>query len=313
VTVNGNGPYLASAGTGSGSLTPTVAGTYYWIASYSGNPPNTSGPVAGGCGDSGEVSIVGPNTPGIITVASAAPPTGVALGSAINDVATMSGLAAPSNGVHGTITFNAYGPFNNTTTCTGTPVYTSTITISGNGSYNSANGSGGTFTPTAAGNYNWIASYQPGAGDVNNVAVSGQCGDANEGSLIKTLTPGVSTSQFFFPNDSATITVVSGGGNLAGTVRFRVWTNNTCTGTPLYDSGLLNVANGTGSGTSRTLETTNTTNRVSVALNGNPIRVYWQVDFDSSNPGHVDVLGSCGMESSVITVTDLPPAGGGGN
>ena len=149
---------------------------------------------------------------------------------------------------------------------------------------------------------------------MNNVAVSGQCGDANEGSLIKTLTPGVSTSQFFFPNDSATITVASGGGNLAGTVRFRVWTNNACTGTPVYDSGALNVAtNGTGTGISRTIETNNTSGRVSVALNGNPINVYWQVDFVSTNPGHVSVPGTCGMERSTITVVDQPPAGGGGN
>ena len=34
MTVNGNGNY------GSGNYTPTAAGTYYWIANYSGDASN---------------------------------------------------------------------------------------------------------------------------------------------------------------------------------------------------------------------------------------------------------------------------------
>src|SRR5262249_17786700 len=54
----GNGDYNASNGTVTGTLTPTAAGTYYWTAEYSGDPPNTNpkGPTT--CGDTGEASVV---------------------------------------------------------------------------------------------------------------------------------------------------------------------------------------------------------------------------------------------------------------
>lgn len=49
--------YRASTGTGTGSLTPSAAGTYYWVASYSGDNPNTN-PRSGACGDANETSVV---------------------------------------------------------------------------------------------------------------------------------------------------------------------------------------------------------------------------------------------------------------
>ena len=49
--------YKASDGTITGTLTPTAVGSYYWIASYSGNLPNTLS-VAGTCGATGETSTV---------------------------------------------------------------------------------------------------------------------------------------------------------------------------------------------------------------------------------------------------------------
>ena len=49
--------YRASDGTGAGSLTPSAAGAYYWIASYSGDSPNTNA-RSGACGDANETSVV---------------------------------------------------------------------------------------------------------------------------------------------------------------------------------------------------------------------------------------------------------------
>lgn len=49
--------YKASQGTITGSLSPSQVGTYYWIAVYSGNLPNTNG-VSGSCGNTGETSTV---------------------------------------------------------------------------------------------------------------------------------------------------------------------------------------------------------------------------------------------------------------
>jgi hypothetical protein len=60
VNVSGDNDYLASSGTITGTLTPTVAGTYYWVASYTGDSPNTNG-ASGACGDSDEsVTITSP-------------------------------------------------------------------------------------------------------------------------------------------------------------------------------------------------------------------------------------------------------------
>jgi len=66
VTVAGNGDYAASDGDADGNETPgeetdafvpTEPGFYNWVASYSGDPPN-SDPSSGECGDDNEVSEV---------------------------------------------------------------------------------------------------------------------------------------------------------------------------------------------------------------------------------------------------------------
>ena len=48
----------------SDSFTPTVAGNYYWIASYPGDANNN--PVAGTCGATGETSTVTKAAPSIV-------------------------------------------------------------------------------------------------------------------------------------------------------------------------------------------------------------------------------------------------------
>ena len=94
----------------------------------------------------------------------------VALGEAIFDTASLSGgssLSPPA----GTITFQLFGPNDNT--CSGAPIFTSTVPVNGNGNYISAS-----FTPTTPGAYNWVVTY---SGDVDhNAAVSSACGAANQ-------------------------------------------------------------------------------------------------------------------------------------
>jgi LPXTG-motif cell wall-anchored protein len=46
----------------SGAFTPTVAGTYRWVASYSGDANNAA--VSGFCGDAAETVVVSP-TPNV--------------------------------------------------------------------------------------------------------------------------------------------------------------------------------------------------------------------------------------------------------
>lgn len=84
----------------------------------------------------------------------------------------------------GTITWNLYGPYSSSSaisssSCTGTPVDTTSTTVSGNGTYNTP--STGAYTPTAPGVYQWVASFAPDAGDKSDVAVGPVgCGDTSE-------------------------------------------------------------------------------------------------------------------------------------
>src|SRR6202022_4605740 len=117
IPVAGNGTY------GSGTFTPTVAGTYRWIANYSGDANNTA--TANACNAANESAVVTQATPTVVTTASA----GVPLGAAISDSATLGGGVNPT----GTITFTLFGP--NNATCTGAPIFTSTVPVAGNGSY----------------------------------------------------------------------------------------------------------------------------------------------------------------------------------
>ncbi|GAB4053638.1 hypothetical protein [Catellatospora paridis] len=165
VTVNGNGPYQ-SAG-----ITPTQPGTYRWIAAYGGDANNA--PATTACNDAGESVVVRavPVTPTLVTEAS----RDTFVGKPVSDTATLSGGVNPT----GTITFNLYGP--NDTTCSRTPVFTSTVTVDGNGVYPS-----GTFRPGTPGTYQWVAVY---TGDSNNRAVSTRCGDPAEQVVVRKKTP----------------------------------------------------------------------------------------------------------------------------
>jgi len=112
---SGNGNYNASSGSGTGSLTPTAVGTYYWIATYSGDSPNTSGPVSTACGDPGESSVVN-DTTSVLTDQTWVP----------NDQAQVS--SAGGSTLNGFVVFTLYPSVD----CTGTALYTSgQVAISG--------------------------------------------------------------------------------------------------------------------------------------------------------------------------------------
>ncbi|MDI1463908.1 hypothetical protein QEZ54_23255 [Catellatospora sp. KI3] len=159
--VDGNGVYS------SGEFAPTKAGTYRWIAAYSGDTDNE--PVAGACNDTGERVIVSPRTaPKLVTDASA----NTLVGRVVRDVATLSGGSSPT----GTIKFTLYGP--NDPTCAKV-AFTRTVTISGNGTYRS-----GDFRPGKAGTYRWRAEY---SGDSRNGSVLTACDDAAERVIVRPL------------------------------------------------------------------------------------------------------------------------------
>ena len=131
----------------------------------------------------GECFTVTPAQPTILTVATSATPC--SLGTVIDDTATLGGTANDPDGndADGTITFTAYGPFDALNVCTGDPVYTSVVAVSGDGDYTASDGDADgddipgevpddQFIPTAAGTYNWIAVY---SGDPRTPSASTAC------------------------------------------------------------------------------------------------------------------------------------------
>ena len=144
-----------------------MPGAYRWIASYGGDANNNAATTA--CNDPGETSTVTAVTAATPTITTSATPS-ANTGGAISDTAVLASGNAPT----GTITFTVFGPSNGT--CSGTPVFTSTTTVSGNGSYPSA-----PFSPTLAGTYGWIASY---SGDAGNNAATTVCNDPAETSTV---------------------------------------------------------------------------------------------------------------------------------
>jgi uncharacterized repeat protein (TIGR01451 family) len=216
-------------------FTPTAPGTYRWIAAYSGDLKNNA--VSGACNAANESVVVSPVSPTVVTTASAA----VSLGGAISDSAV---LAGATTGATGNIVFNLYGP--NDATCSGTIVFTATVPVSGNGTYGS-----GSFTPTAAGTYRWIANY---SGDANNNPTSNACNAANE-SVVVRARPQIATvlvgggtqgASLTLPlgtsvHDTATLTGATS--DAGGSVTYTVYTNNTCT-TGAQAAGTKTVTNG---------------------------------------------------------------------
>ncbi len=198
----------------SDAFTVTSATTYYWQADYSGDNNNKASSSA--C--SLETVTVTKNQPKVDTVASAT----VQAGGQIHDQATLSGGFSPT----GTLTFKLYGP--NDATCTGTVQLTTTVPVSGNGNYFSAN-----FTANLAGTYRWIANYN---GDANNVATTNGCNGDNENVDVTKKDTAVDTQasgSVEVGGDIWDVATLSGGVNPTGTITFKLYgpDDATCTGT----------------------------------------------------------------------------------
>lgn len=148
VNVNGNGGYT------SGSFTPAAVGTYYWVASYSGDSNNSPG--SNSCGSIGSTLTVGRSSP---VVSDSASPSTVTFGLGAGATAVLSGGVNPT----GSVTFSLYSG-----SCSGSLAYTASVPVTGDGSYKSPS-----FTTTSTGSFYWVASY---SGDTNNNPVASQCG-----------------------------------------------------------------------------------------------------------------------------------------
>jgi hypothetical protein len=148
--------------------------------------------------------------------------------------------------------------------------------------------------PLAPGRYCFVGSW---AGD-NNYTDGASDSSVGECFVVRILQPNLTTAQRFVPNDSATVTVASGAGDLAGTLRFQLFVNSTtCGGTAAYDSGAINITTGTGTGLSRTLSSSNST-----AYSTNGTTFSWLVTYTSTNSGQNGVTAACNAENSSINI-----------
>ena len=140
----------------SDAFTPAAAGRYRVIARYSGDGNYKA--AASDCADATETVGV-KATPKLTDTPSGA----VTAGGSLTDTAHLAHGSSPT----GTITFTLSGP--DDTTCSGTPVATSHVTVGGNGDYAS-----GAVAPTTPGTYRWTVAY---GGDDDNHSAATTCGD----------------------------------------------------------------------------------------------------------------------------------------
>ena len=181
-TIDGvNFPGTVVAGTGV-HLGTGASLTGRALVAAGGDVTMAGGNSVGGC------SVAGPGLATPTLVRPVAAPS-VPLGTAISDSKTLGGGGLGSAAPTGTITFNLYAPGD--TSCTGTVIFSSQVTVTGNGAYSSAS-----FTPTTVGTYRWIANY---SGDADNAATANVCNAANESVDVTAALPPVDGSTTGIP------------------------------------------------------------------------------------------------------------------
>lgn len=196
---------------------PLNAGSYSFKAHYAGDINYTAGDSA--C----EPLTVTKANPGIQTTPN---PTSGSFGAVLNDSAVLSSGYNPT----GNIVFSLYSPSD--ATCQNAAAFTNTVSVSGNGTYNTSSG----FTSNAVGTWHWKASY---SGDSNNNSVTSVCADepVTIGKLnSSTVTEIHNASEQVVTSVDAGTTVhdkatVSGSGPTpTGNVNFTFYSNHTCSG-----------------------------------------------------------------------------------
>ncbi|MDQ1417525.1 MAG: hypothetical protein QOF81_3138 [Acidimicrobiaceae bacterium] len=214
---------VAVAGTSVNSdrYSTTIAGTYRWEATYSGDAGNgAAGPTP--CATSTAAVIVGKAMTNV-AVTAAAPSAGT-----IRASAAVTGYSPT-----GTTTFYLTPPGD--TFCSGTPVFTSTISVNGTGSYWSA-----PYTPTVGGQYKWRATY---TGDFNNqLSPMSACLDSN---AAVTVTAPATLATLISPADrqaGVDTTTPFTWGPVGSAQGYRVAIGTNPLGSDLADSGVLSAS-----------------------------------------------------------------------
>lgn len=314
----------------------TSAGRYCWRASYSGDASiDLDGDDDNG--NENECFNVNPVRPTLTTQAvdseGVASNTPVPFGQAVYDTADLTGTAPqpgdPVSGdpadvtvgddADGTITFKLYGPLVDDpettdviegcdTLATDFPAAGIVVDIDngGDGTYGGPDSSPAvSFVPAAPGVYAWKAVYSGDLPNTLSASHNGDCDDPNEAVTVQQLQPTMDTAQSFIPNDSATVTVEAGAGDLDGTVTFYLWVDDsTCDAGVLADAdatfGPFDVSDTDDAGDTSLTDTVGTQNTTAYGTTGTTFD--WIAVFESDNGAHLDVTSGCGNENSSITI-----------
>jgi hypothetical protein len=121
--------------------------------------------------------------------------------------------------------------------------------------------------------------------------------------VVNKIQPTMSTAQTFTAKDAATISA-SGAGNLAGSVRFRLYNNGTCDAgagnvNVLYDSNALHPAGIAVSGASP-----QTVNSDVTTFTTSQLVLSWFVQYTSTNAGQENVTEACNTENASLTINN---------
>jgi hypothetical protein len=315
VSATANGDYFSA------TATVTAAGRYCFRAEFSGD--STVGVPASSDHSATECFTVAPRQASLTTQATTGP---VAFGLKISDTVTLANTAhEPGTGgptgdsgsinpttlggdAVGDITVVAYGP----NSCSTVAFTSGAIAASGNGSYGGT-GTAFEFTPAAPGQYVFVAAY---AGDLPNTlgitATACSAAPSSEKVTVEQIPTEIKTKQSWIPNDTANIHATSGNLAAGGTVVFSLFSNNTCSGTPLFTQ----TKTLTGGATDEEVSTTNTTSfNITTGYTdaaGSTKGAYsWKVVYTpaAADTAHTGKQSTCDAEHFTITYTNDPGPG----
>jgi uncharacterized repeat protein (TIGR03803 family) len=270
--VSGNGTYSASTPL---PTTHTVAGSYTWSASYSGDDNNLP---ATDNGDN-ETTVVSPAQPTLTTTAS----PDITLDTT---APTLSDSADLKGGYYetGTIVFTLSGP--------GDFSYTQTDPVSGNGTYSAMTTLPS--TGTVVGSYTWSASY---SGDDNNLTATDD--GTNETTVVSAANPTLTTvpdpSAITLGTTAPTLSdsaVLSHGYNETGTINFTL----TAPDGSIVDTEMVPMVNGDGTYTTPIGYTLPSTGSVTGTYQ-------WNASYDSGDPNNNSVPE---IPAELVTVSTAP-------
>jgi hypothetical protein len=296
-----------AVGSPSPALLFTTAGDYWWKAVYTPSASSRNTGSESVCSTE-PLTVVKPQ-PTISTSPNLSVITiGGSPAASFNDVATVSNgyFPTPNGGIlPGTVTFKLYGPFSSApgaSSCIDSGTGANLIaSASGDvaatrASDTSATATSATYTPTSVGTYQWVAKYN---GNAQNLATAfSACGDTSEQVTVQPAQPTATTAQTWRPQDSMTVTGITGAGDVKGNVTFKAFDSLAkCTadaaGTASYSQTVDGTAN---TGATLTASTTNSTFDVSTTTS-----IWWKASFASTNSNLRNVTSNC-TETSSVTI-----------